>query len=226
MSGVFVTGTDTGVGKTVLACGIAADLAARGVNVGVMKPIETGVEPADQATDAARLAKAGGVSDPIDDISPCRLRHPLAPSVAARLEEKPVDWSALNSAYQRLHRRHDFMVVEGCGGLMVPIDESRTVIDLVRISDLPVLIVARPTLGTLNHTALTVHAARSHGLKMLGIVLSPGDATASDLAEQTNPSELERLCEIPVLGHVDRCIDLDSPRELAAAIRGVDIRAS
>ena len=163
----FVTGTDTGVGKTFVAAGIVRALRRRGIDVGVMKPVASGVVRG-VSRDAVLLKEAAGVRDSLQFINPIGLEPPLAPSVAARVSKSPIDLRRVWFAYGTLAARHDCMVVEGVGGLMVPIKDRYPVAAMAKALGLPIVIVTRPTLGTINHTALTVHAARSHGLEVIG----------------------------------------------------------
>jgi len=200
--GVFVTGTDTGVGKTAVAGAIARVLADAGRNVGVMKPIASGcllrcgelISP-----DADFLQTAAHTVDPIELVCPVRLRHPLAPTVAAALEHKKIDLARIRRAWAALKQRHECMIVEGIGGLLVSISARRTVADLARDLGLPVLIVARPALGTINHTLLTVEAARRRDLSLMGVIIDRYPRRGAGLAERTNPAELERVTGLPVL---------------------------
>jgi len=201
MKGLFVTGTDTGVGKTRVAAGLALGLRLAGVDVGVMKPLETGcdVQPNGRlrAADAELLAEYAGVMDPEDLVCPARWRLPLAPAVAARLEGRPLDEAAARAAFTALAARHAFLLVEGAGGLAVPITEEALLADLAREIGFPLLVVARPGLGTLNHTLLTLEFARARGLAVFGVALNRC-AARPDLAEQANPEELRRLTGLPV----------------------------
>jgi dethiobiotin synthetase len=203
--GIFITGTDTGVGKTYVAAGIAAVLRSHGVNVGVMKPAETGCRMRSGAlipADAIRLAKAAGAHDSLPLINPYRFRKPLAPSVAAELEGKNIRVSRLMHVYRTLLRRHDFMIIEGAGGIMVPLSHSYLYLDLATALGLPVLIVARPGLGTINHTLLTISALRERGLSIAGIVINYSDNRRPGLAEKTSPRVIEKISRVPVLGIV------------------------
>ena len=177
-AGVFVTGTDTGVGKTVVACALVRALRARGIGAGAMKPIETGVGPAGP-TDAIALRDAAGARDPLADVCPQAFALAAAPAVAGA-----VDLAAIDAAHARLLARHEFLVVEGAGGLLVPIDAQRTMADLVQRFALPLLIVARAALGTINHTRLTLEAARARGLRIAGVVINhaAGPLPDADLA--------------------------------------------
>jgi dethiobiotin synthetase len=172
--GLFVTGTDTGVGKTVIACGLARGLRRRGVDVGVMKPCETGVGP-EGPKDAAALRAAAGVEDPIEDICPQSFALPAAPSVAAQVESRVVDLERIRLASKTLDARHEFLLVEGAGGWLVPITPDFAMADLAAELGYPVLVVARASLGTINHTLLTVEAIERRGLPLAGVVVNhPG----------------------------------------------------
>ena len=221
MSSFFITGTDTGVGKTVVAGGLARLLAERGEDVGVMKPAETGWAgpPGELPSDARFLARAAGAEDAIREINPYVYREPLAPLVAARREGPEVDRTVIRQAYDALVGRHDRVLVEGAGGLSVPLTESMDMADLASFLDLPVLIVTRPSLGTLNHTFLTVHYARRCGLAVLGLVISGYRNDPSDIAEQTNPAMMEEMCGVPLLGRVPHRDALDEPAAAAEAVQ-------
>lgn len=229
MKGCFVTGTDTGVGKTVVATGLARLLVERGLRVGVMKPIETGCDVVDESElphDGRFLAEAARIGGDRRWVVPCRYQEPLAPFVAARRERRPVDFNAIRTSWEYLQAHYELAIVEGAGGLSVPISDGYTMADLAREMRLPLLIVARPTLGTLNHTYLTVHYARSKGLPLVGVVVSGYDPQTTDVAEQTNPAVLEELCELPVLGCVPRREVIDTVEEAAMAVsEGVDINS-
>jgi dethiobiotin synthetase len=203
--GIFITGTDTGVGKTYLASGIAAEMRLRGVNVGVMKPAETGCSMRGGRLvpqDARRLMKAAGVDDLVDLVNPYRFRRPLAPSVAARLAGKKIEPDKILLAYRELSRRHDFMIVEGAGGIMVPLRGVYTYLDLAKALALPILIVARPGLGTINHTLLTIAALRERRLAISGIVINHTQKHRANLAEMTNPAELGRISGVNIVGTI------------------------
>jgi len=217
--GVFVTGTDTGVGKTVVACALVRGLRARGINAGAMKPIETGVGPTGPA-DAIALRDAAGSGDPLADVCPQAFALPAAPVVAARAEGRVVDLAPIDAAYARLRARHPFLVVEGAGGLLVPVTEGGLAMaDLAQRLGLPVLIVARGALGTINHTHLSLVTARSRGLAVAGVVISHADGPLA-AAELANLEQLRRdlgsalLGEIPALaaGALPRpeMLDLDA----------------
>ncbi|MBI4565698.1 MAG: dethiobiotin synthase [Planctomycetes bacterium] len=212
---IFVTGTDTGVGKTVVAAGLAAALARQGVDVGVMKPIATGGRPRGRrlvSDDALFLARAAGIRDAIELVNPICLKPPLSPHLAARISRRRIDVRRIRNAFDVLSARHDVVVVEGIGGLMVPIQGKLRVADLVRRLRLPLLIVARATLGTINHTSLTIFAARRLGLRPRGIVVNHAAKGPAGLAERLAPRALEAAAGVPVLGVIPYLPHLSADR--------------
>jgi dethiobiotin synthetase len=198
--GVFVTGTDTGVGKTLVAAALARFLVNRGLRMGVMKPVETGVEdPATPGPDAILLRWAAKTDFPAELLAPCRLRLPLAPSEAAAAEGVTVDPAKLVAAIRLGIAESDFLIVEGAGGLMVPLAGGFLVADLVKASGLPLLTVCRPGLGTINHTLLTLFCARTMELPMAGFLIN-GMPAQPGPAEATAPHTLAALASGDLLG--------------------------
>src|SRR6266700_3605769 len=170
--GIFVTGTDTGVGKTLVACGIARFLKKRGVKVGVMKPIASG-----SRDDAKRLIRAADVGDDLSLVNPLFFKAPLAPTVAAALERRELHLENVYSAFWALSKKYDVMVVEGLGGVKVPLGESTYVADMIDALRLPTLIVGRVGLGPLNHTLLALDALEKEKIQVLGVLLNGGKGT-------------------------------------------------
>ena len=198
--GFFVTGTDTGVGKTVVACTLVRRLRAAGRDVGVMKPAETGVGP-DGPKDAIALREAAGVKDTLDEVCPVQLAVPAAPSVAADAEDRVIDVSHLRAGFEMLAARHECMVVEGAGGLLVPIVPGYTMADLANEIGLPLLVVARSALGTINHTLLTLEAAERRGLEVAGVVVSHATGVLSD-ADRMNLQALRASLGHRLVGEI------------------------
>lgn len=203
--GIFITGTDTGVGKTHVTCGLAAELSWRCLNVGVMKPVETGclmrrgkLVP----KDAVALARSSGVHDSPELINPYRFREPIAPATAAAREGKRIDVRKILRAFGVLSEGHEFMLVEGAGGIMVPLTSKSTFLDLAKELDLPVLIVARPNLGAVNHTLLTVNALRGRSIPIAGICINDSIGGAQGIAERTGPPLIARVSSVPVLATI------------------------
>ncbi|MBI5747478.1 MAG: dethiobiotin synthase, partial [Nitrospinae bacterium] len=193
--GVFITGTDTGVGKTVVAAGLVLSLKHKGLDVGVMKPIQSGGRE-----DVEFLIKASGVKDEIELINPYYLKKPLAPLTVSEIEGVKIDITAIKNAFDELCKRHDIVIVEGIGGLLVPLTEDYFVSDLISELDLPVVIVSRPGLGTINHTLLTIKHAQESGIDTIGIIFNDTKKKKKGLTEKTNPSVIERLSGVPILG--------------------------
>lgn len=199
MAGLFITGTDTGVGKTVITAALAGALKDQGWDVGVMKPVQSGlVEGMD--SDADLLIRAAAVSDPRDQIVPYSFQAAFAPMVAAELEGKQVQQQVITRAYRELALKHRLMLVEGAGGLMVPLAGDLLVANLIRELNLPLLIVARPNLGTINHTLLTVLAAKSMGMTVAGVIINGYNSKQAGVAEKTAPEIITRFSGVPVLG--------------------------
>jgi dethiobiotin synthetase len=186
----LVTGTDTGVGKTVVAAGLVLALRGQGRRVVGFKPVETGVEP-DSLTDSALLARAS-VVDEVLARPLASLREALAPAVAAERAGVPMTRDAIEARVSALRERYPSVVVEGAGGVAVPLAWGYTAIDLASALGLPAIVVARPGLGTLNHAWLTVEALRARGITVAAVILN-GASSPPDLAEATNPAALARL---------------------------------
>lgn len=216
MSGLFVTGTDTGVGKTVVSCALARGLRTSGVDVGVMKPAETGV-PQTGPEDARALVAAAGVEDPIELVCPLRYDMPAAPEASARAEGRKASLDPILDAYTTLAARHDFMLVEGAGGILVPFDRETTMADLAGRLGLPLLVVARASLGTINHTLLTLEACASRGLEVEGVVLSHATGRLS-IADAANLEILRERLGTTLVGEIDPLV---APEKPEAAVEGV-----
>lgn len=217
MKAIFITGTDTGVGKTIVTATIARLLKRRGVNVGVMKPVTSGCierEGRLVSEDAELLGWAIGSGEE-PDAAPYRFRAPIAPSVAAKKEGTRIDFSRIADACQRLAEKHDFLLVEGAGGLMVPLSGGFLMADLVKCLDIPMLVVTRPNLGTVNHTLLTVFAAKQLGIDVKGFVIN-NYPEKPDEAEQYAPHMLDSLSGAPLLGLFPHIPAMDQKETIAA----------
>lgn len=213
--GIFITGTDTGVGKTIFSAALARLLKDKGVKVGVMKPVTTGCSEREGSlvsADAELLAWGAGLQVS-PEIAPYLLREPIAPSAAAEMEHIKIEFSRIVAAYHRLSEKHDFVIVEGAGGLMVPLAGGLLVADLIKLLALPLLVVARPDLGTVNHTILTCFAARELGLDIRGSVInnfpdSPGTA------ESTAPHLIDSLSGVPLLARLPAMPAIDDKSKI------------
>lgn len=213
---LFVTGTDTAVGKTTVSCAIAAAARARGLRVQTWKPVESGCASGSQGVllpaDALALAEAArGTTSPVPPLHTVyRFAAPVAPSVAAEQEGQQVALAPLLRTAARLRSlAPDLLLVEGAGGFLVPLAPRLMIADLAEALAAPVVIVARDSLGTINHTLLTIEAAVRRGLTVRGVVLNAtSETTAADAEIQRNASEIERCTRVPILGHFPRASDL------------------
>ena len=245
--GIFITGTDTGVGKTIVSAAIIRALINKGIKVGAMKPIETGCKTQRVKgqgskvkdlipSDGMFLREMAEMDDSIDLVTPIRFELPLAPMVASDIEQRSIDLERIFSAYKFLSQKYEFMVVEGAGGLLVPIkrqsqeleDRQQTsnirqrttdnrlhpksndtrhstpyyFSDLIKDLKLPLIVVARPSLGTINHTLLTIREAERCGLKVCGVIINYSRTPENSIAEKTNPDVLRELNLVPVLAEI------------------------
>jgi dethiobiotin synthetase len=196
-TGLFITGTDTGVGKTYVTAALLSELRRRGVRAAAFKPIACGTGG---RRDAEIYTTIMEHEIPVDVINPIYLRRPLAPSVAARLEHRRIDLRGIRECYRELASSYSVVLVEGAGGLLVPILDRYFVADLATSLKLPLLVVARLGLGTINHSLLTVRQARAMGLKVRGIVLNDTVGGKRGLAAKTNIKTVPELCASPLLG--------------------------
>ncbi len=216
--GIFVTATDTGVGKTVASAAIIRALKGHGVKVGAMKPVETGCSRRDGIlvpADGEFLKEIAGIDDSLDLITPVRFELPLAPYVAAQREGTAVELWKVFDAYQILSSKYEFMVVEGIGGVLVPLTGKTTgvvprtyfVIDLIKDFKLSSVVVTRPTLGTINHTLLTISQLLNEGVDVVGVIISFSTSGEGTIAESTNTRALKELCPVPIIGVIPRLKD-------------------
>ncbi len=202
--GLFITGTDTGVGKTFVAAGLARCLKNRGIATGVLKPAETGCvlrKGRRIPSDGTFLKYMAGAAEPIEEMVPYRLAAPLAPQVAAEREGIRIQTRRLESAFRKVSSGYAFTLVEGAGGILVPVTRKTTMVDLMKRFKLPVLLVSRIGLGTLNHTLLTLYYLTQHRVPVVGIVFNDPDG-CRDLSARSNPATLEQWTSVPILGNI------------------------
>ena len=225
VKGVFVTGTDTGVGKTWVAAGITAVWRRWGLSAGYFKPVQSGCPEEDGRlvpTDALFARDLAGLPEPLEPLTPIALHLPLAPGVAAAREGVTVDLDRIARAWEELASRYDLLVTEGAGGLYVPLrDNDFLVLDMARWLRLPIIVVARAGLGTINHTVLTVKAAQQAGLPVAGVVINRYPAKPS-LAEETNPEVITALTDTPILGKVPDIAQISAPEGKEAFLAAMD----
>ena len=218
--GYFITGTDTEVGKTRVATLLIRAFRSHGHDVGVMKPVSAG-----GLEDVHALREAAGVQDDLGVINPVALEEPLSPNLAASRSGVAIDLDALTSPYRGLSQRYETMVVEGAGGLLVPLSNTESIADLASQIALPLIIVARAALGTINHTLLTIEAARSRNLDIAGVIYNHVTASTGDPSESESPAIVSRISGVVSFGTIphhsagetiDISVHLDLPAILEA----------
>jgi dethiobiotin synthetase len=208
MRGVFVAGTDTGVGKSILAAAVCAGLAARGEKVAAFKPAVTGLRekpPPGWAADHELLASVASAGQSPGEVSPHLYDWPLSPHYAAELAGDRIEPTELLAKARSLADRAEALVCEGVGGLLVPLTPGYLIRDLALDLGLPLVLAARSALGTINHTLLTLEAARTAGLDVRGVVMTPWPGEQDDLA-QSSRRTVELIGDLPVtrLPPIDR----------------------
>jgi dethiobiotin synthetase len=200
--GIFVTGTDTGVGKTVVTAAIVAALRAEGFNAGIWKPVQSGGSLGSGTTDAERLLQSTGIMERPETVASFTFKEPLTPLLAAKQAGVKLTLEGILMAGEPLMKRYDALFIEGAGGVAVPLTDDAMVADLIAQLRIPVLIVARSGLGTINHTLLTVSMLRHLAIPIVGIVMNDGELTdpQDDPSIATNAELIERYSGIKVLG--------------------------
>lgn len=216
MKGFFIAGTDTGVGKTVVTAALVAAARASGIDAVPMKPIQTGCVKKGSTHVATDLEFALSMSDlqPVplerERMAPYRYEPACSPHLAARMARRPIRIERIHRVAQRLERDHDALIVEGAGGILVPLNKKRTQLDIMTRLKLPVILVSRPELGTLNHSLLSVRRLQDAGLKVAGIVLVRTAARGTRYIEDDNHKTLTAFTGIPVLGPLPYMRELNS----------------
>ncbi len=203
--GLFITGTDTGVGKTLIAGAIAHLLVRQGLKVGVFKPVASGCRSEREglvSDDTEFLSLCAESEMPLTVINPVTFQTPAAPITCIEHEHRPMDYEQIATAYTYLCEHSDAVIVEGIGGALVPLTKTETILDLAAEFDLPTLIVARPDLGTINHSLLTIKAVRDAGLPLAGMVINGYDAMNAGLAEETAPEVIASVGRTTILAIV------------------------
>ena len=191
--GIFITATDTEAGKTYVSCAIARAIKRTGLIPGVFKPVSTG-----NRNDAKALIKAAGINERPETVTPVFFKNPMSPYGASLIENEVFDLKAVDKAFKYFLKKYDFTIVEGVGGLLVPLKQSFFVSDLIRRLRLPVIIVARFGLGTINHTLLTVDKLRRDKACIAGIILT-GKKDIKDISVKSNASIIKKAAKLPVL---------------------------
>ena len=213
MNGFFITGTDTGIGKTVVTACLTTLFKSQDMDVGVMKPIETGVDPVCSSSansDAKFLMESSSSTDAEEEVCPYRLKTPASPYQSAQIAGTQIQPSTILEKFKVLQSRHSMMMVEGIGGLLVPITYRYCVADLALEIGLPLIIVSRLRVGTLNHTLLTINVAQQYGLKIKGVILNQHEAGVLNDVEIKQGELIEEFSDVPILGTCPYLEDVSS----------------
>ena len=218
-NGIFITGTDTGVGKTIISAALLCALKSTGVDAIYMKPVQTGCLKKSGRLIASDLEFVLSVSGflPTEKerklMAPCRFRRSCSPHLAAKLERRNISLSRIMKAFAWLKSRHEFVIVEGAGGILTPLTRQYSMLNLMKALALPVIVVARPGLGTINHTLLALRELRRAKLNILGIVINYAGDTRKTVMEKDNLKIIERLGNTRVIA------ELPFMRELQTNVR-------
>ncbi|VVC06253.1 ATP-dependent dethiobiotin synthetase BioD [uncultured archaeon] len=227
MKAYFITGTDTGVGKTSITIGLAGSMRKLGIDVGVMKPIATGYpnKMGFKSSDVAKLVEATSINDSENLINPVFLPLPTSPYDATKLLELSVDMPLIFDQFKKLLSLHEILLVEGIGGIMTPITKNFFVADMIKGMGIEGIIVTRATIGTLNHTVMTCKMCKDYGIKIRGLVINNFDEKGTP-AEKNSPSTLYELTNIPILGTIPFIKDLNNTEKLIEHVeKNIDVKS-
>ena len=221
----FVTGTDTGVGKTAITAALVASLRKRGIDVGVMKPIASGTpqKTGFKSSDVTLLHEAAKVNDVEEMMNPVFLQVPTSPYDAAKILNLKIDMKTISERFQHLLKAHQMLLVEGIGGIMTPITRSFFVVDMIKEMGLETIIVTRSTLGTLNHTVMTFRMCKEYHIPIKGMIINYFDEKGN-LAERNAPSTLHEITGVPILGIIPFVKDYQKLDTMASIVeKNIDL---
>lgn len=216
----FVTGTDTGIGKTSVATALALGLKASGNTVAPMKPVQTGCEPGRRCNAPDLDFSLATLDQPFEvEMLPYAYEPPCSPHLAAARAKQPIELPVITNAFTSLASRYDQVVVEGAGGVLVPLNATETLLDLMVALDLPIILAARPALGTLNHTLLSLHVLRDAGLTVSGFVTVDTKPSEWTFIEEDNLATLITRGQVPHLAHIGYVDPLDAAALAASGLQ-------
>ena len=227
MKAYFITGTDTGVGKTSIMAGLAGSMRKIGIDVGVMKPIATGYpnKVGFKSSDVAKLVEAASIKDSENLINPVFLPLPTSPYDATKLLGLSVDMPLIFEQFKKLLAMHEILLVEGIGGIMTPIKKNFFVSDMIKEMGIETIIVTRATIGTLNHTVMTCKMCKDYGIKIRGLVINNFDEKGTP-AEKNAPTTLYDITNIPILGTIPFIKDLNNIEKIIERVeKNIDVKS-
>ncbi len=227
MKSYFITATDTGVGKTTVTSALAACIQKRGINVGVMKPVATGVvqKTGFKSSDVSILHRASKVRDSEDEINPIFMPLPVSPYDASKVLDLKFDKKIIFEKFAKLKSKHDMMLVEGIGGILTPLSRDYFVADLIQELGLETIIITRPTLGTLNHTMMTINTCHNYKIPVAGIIINNYDENGGP-AEKNAPTTIHEITGVPILGVLPFVRDYENLETMTAQIeKNLDLKS-
>jgi len=228
MLNIFVTGTDTDIGKTFITAGLAATMQSLGYSTCVYKPVQCGTPEKIGFRQSPDLAFVKNVDPYVKTYSSYLLKEPATPAIAAELENITIDKDVIKKDFQNLSQDYDCTIVEGSGGIMVPIAPNFLILDMIKMLNLPIVIVIRPDLGTVNHTLLTINQAISSGINVRGVIINNFPEHTKNIAIKTTPRLIEEYSDAKILGIVKHFNNVQklNPNDLITNIlNGIDIES-
>lgn len=228
MLNIFITGTDTDIGKTFITAGLAATMQSLGYSTSVYKPVQSGAIEKNGFMQAPDLAFVKSVDPYIQTYSSYLLKEPVAPSIAAEMENIVIDRNVIQKDYEHISKESDCTIVEGAGGLMVPVAPRFLMLDMIKMLDLPIVIVIRPDLGTVNHTLLTINQAAAAGIKVRGVIINNFPEKTNDISMKSAPRLIEEYSDAKVLGivkHFSNVKKLNPSDLITNILNGIDIES-
>ena len=227
MKSYFITATDTGVGKTTITAALAASIKKSGIDVGVMKPVATGVlqKTGFRSSDVSILYRAAKVTDPEDEINPIFMPLPVSPYDASKMLDLKFDKKIILEQFTKLKNKHEMILVEGIGGILTPMTRDYFVGDLIKDLGLETIVVTRSTLGTLNHTMMTIKTCRDYKIPVKGILVNNYDENGGP-AERNAPSTIYEITGVPILGVIPFLRDYENLDEMISYVeKNVDLKS-
>ncbi len=227
MKSYFITATDTGVGKTTITAALATSIKKSGVDVGIMKPVATGVlqKTGFKSSDVSILYHAAKVTDPESEINPIFMPLPVSPYDAGKVLDIAFDKKIIFEQFTKLKNKHDMMLVEGIGGILTPLARDYFVADLIKDLGLETIVVTRSTLGTLNHTMMTIKICHDYKIPVKGILVNTYDENGGP-AEKNSPSTIHEITGVPILGVIPYIRDYENLESMISCIeKNIDLKS-
>lgn len=227
MKSYFITATDTGVGKTTITAALATSIKKSGVDVGIMKPVATGVlqKTGFKSSDVSILYHAAKVTDPESEINPIFMPLPVSPYDAGKVLDIAFDKKIIFEQFTKLKNKHDMMLVEGIGGILTPLTRDYFVADLIKDLGLETIVVTRSTLGTLNHTMMTIKICHDYKIPVKGILVNTYDENGGP-AEKNSPSTIHEITGVPILGVIPYIRDYENLESMISCIeKNIDLKS-